>query len=279
MKKLRTLIGFTMLIMVFSLLSACQLAQTDDSGDEASLEETLERDFTIGFVLYLDSEDAYDPNAVNDLETLRQSTELFFMAHESENDDGFSHTAVEKGSGLECDGTDLKTGGMEVGDTTVETLEISEDFTFYYGPELVGEIVSVYAVKEHGGTQEVNLQLLERFHIDELGGMSASLSDTHEIDERPFYETDFTIDFVSAPTLDDVSLRVMDETHALIETIEVDLDDPEDVTIHEGAYVILEEHFEDSVERTLFNDDATYQLKIINESGYADIVPLNIAME
>ncbi|MFP4078704.1 MAG: hypothetical protein ACLFUQ_06135, partial [Candidatus Izemoplasmataceae bacterium] len=241
MKRLRILIGFTMLIGAVSLLSACQLAQADDTGDEVALEEALEGDFTIGFVLYLDSEDAFDPNAVNDLETLKRSTELFFMAHKTENDDGFPHTAVEKGSGMESDGTDLETGGMEVGGTTVETLEISENFTFYYGPELVGEIVSVYAIKEHNETQEVNLQLLERFHIDELGGMSASFNDTHEIDERPFYETDFTIDFVSAPNLEDVSLRVMDETHALIKTIEVDLDDPEDVTTYEGAYVILEE--------------------------------------
>ncbi|MFP4078325.1 MAG: hypothetical protein ACLFUQ_04200, partial [Candidatus Izemoplasmataceae bacterium] len=174
--------------------------------------------------------------------------------------------------------TDLETGGMEVGGTTVETLEISEAFTFYYGPELIGEIVSLYAIKANSATQEVSLQLTERLHIDALGGMALSLNDTHGMDDRPFYETDFTIDFVSAPVLEAVFLRVMDDRHALIDTIEVDLDDPEDVTIDEGAYAILEEHHEDSVERTLVEDDAIHNLRIINASGYADSVPFSIKM-
>ena len=47
MRKLRTLMVLTMLGGLFPFLSACALAQEDDTGDETSLDSMLEGDFTI----------------------------------------------------------------------------------------------------------------------------------------------------------------------------------------------------------------------------------------
>lgn len=279
MKTVRCSMILTITISLFMILNACTLARTTGSNDDEPL--VPEGYYTQG-ILVLPETASYSetgPESITDADTLKASYDTYFLIQKTERDEGTPAMRFNEGSGLKGDGAVVEFGEIEVMDTVIETEAISNEFTFYYSSDLVGDIAAVYVIYEHSETKALKLELSDRYALDDFGSMTLELNNTRTLDDQPYYSIDFTVDYVKVSTLEAVSLTVMDEAHSVMDTLDVDLDDVEDVNIGEGAYVILEETYEDHVDRTVVDESGTHRLKIINDSGYATIVPFEIIMD
>ncbi len=271
------MLGIT--ISLFIILNACTLARTTSSDDTPPL---IPEDYYTQGILVLPettSSGEEHPESITDFSTLEASYDMYFLVRKTDRNDGTETVRFDQGRGLISEGSVIETGEIEVMDTVIETEAITNELTFYYSPDLVGDIAAVYVIYEHSDTKALKLELANRYALNDLGSMSISINNSRDIDAKPYHTVYFTVDFVKVSPLQSVSLTVMDEDHSVMDTLDVDLDNVEDVTIEEGAYVILEEAYENRVERTLIDESDTHRLKIINDSGYATIVPFRITMD
>jgi len=259
------------IVFIFIFISGCTLAQEPTKGEEHNEEDSLY--VMRGMVFTFDYQEP-------DLDTIIKDKEgIFFYVDTTKDIDGVKVTQLQIGNHLRSSGIHYHFGHVEIDEKTVETLKIEGTFTLYYHAA-DSFLVTPFNIYQNKHTNEYKLEPATSYYLSGYSSrLNINIESEYTLNDKVIDAVDFEVIFEGIETLTQVQAFVLNGQHEVVDTYDIDLSNPQPLTVDEDHYLIIEETYQETVERYLIEENKYHPIKVINAHGFADITHIEINFE